>query len=129
MNRKAVVAIMVSIFGFASGPLSLQTAAASQPPIDQSALVIILIGTFLGTIFVLGIQSGRKNPKPFTFGWYLFAAGAIYFIATGLSAAITSAVVGSVGPHSFLFLVIGAGLLLGVLACRKLFSSKFAAST
>lgn len=129
MDKKAITAAITSILGFATGPISLQTAAMSRPPIDQSALVVILLGTALGLPFVLGIQAARKDSRPFAFFWYLFAVGAIYLLSTGLSAAITSMIAGAVSPHSFLFVVMGIGMSLGLLACRKLFASKFAAST
>lgn len=129
MNKKALVAIAMAVFGLATGPTSLQAAAASRPPIDQFALIFILFALVLGPIFTLGLQAARKDPKPLIYGWYFFAACAIYFLATGLSAAGVALLSGSASPHVFLFLVMGVGISLGLLACRKLFASKFAAGT
>jgi len=124
MNRK-IINISALILGLISGPFALISAKASQPPIDWTSIIFVLVGCFIGTIFVIGIQIFRREPKYGRWALAFFMPGSIFFFGTGFGALITAVIRGEVGPASFLFIVASIGFIAGVLLSRNIYYRKF----
>jgi len=124
MNR-IWINIAAFVVGVFMGPYALSSAKAAQPPIDWQAIQLAFVGCIIGSIFVLGIQVLRKDPKYGRFALGLFAPLSIFVLGSGFSAAVTDAISSEIGPSSFFFVVIGVGLLTGTLFSGVIFRAKF----
>ncbi|MGL6161263.1 hypothetical protein, partial [Microbulbifer sp.] len=83
--------IAVFLLGLVSGPSALESARASVPPIEWSAIPFVLVGSVVGILFVLGMQLARRNPKPAWFAIRAFEAISLAFLGAGLGALAVSA--------------------------------------
>ena len=123
-----VVLAIATLLGLASGWSALGVAAASQPPLIWRDLLVMLIGCAVALPVVLGLQAAIGNKKAVRIGWYFFLLASVNFFATGVSATVVALSQSALAPHSFLFLAIGAGSLLGVAGSRLLFGGSLAKS-
>ena len=114
-----------AILGALCGPSALDAGAAAQPPITWPDIPFVFFGSVLGILFVIGIQLFRRDPKPSLRPLYFFGVAGLWFVASGLSAVVLSIVRGSVAPFAFVIIAAGAGVLLGVWACRLIFRQRF----
>ena len=119
---RTVLIIAVIVGGLASGPSALRSAALSEPPLAWRDLAVAFAGSVLGIVLVLGFQGLRRNSKGLTLGFSLLGVAAISCLAAGVSALVVSAIRGPVVAHSFLFLVVGVGLVLGLVILKRLFA-------
>ena len=126
MNRTKLIGIGLAAIGLISGPYALRSAQMAQPPLGWSDLVFIFVGCIVGIFLVLGFQALARNSRAVRWGWLLFGANAVFFVGAGVSSLITGLVVGSEGPSSVMFLVIGVGISVGLALCRFCFRSAFA---
>jgi hypothetical protein len=123
MNRKWID-IAAFVIGVVLGPTALASAKAAQPPIDWQSIQTTFVGCVIGSIFVIGIQVLRKDPKYGRYALGLFKPLSILVLGAGVGAATTDAIGGVVSPASFFFAVIGVGLLIGVLLSWGAFRAK-----
>jgi hypothetical protein len=100
--------------GLIMGPYALSSANLAQPPIDWRAIVFVLLCTPLAILFVIGIQLIRKNPKYSKSMIMIFTPLAVLLLGTGIGALASGIYYDEVGPASFLYFVIGAGLVVGM---------------
>jgi hypothetical protein len=121
-----VALAIAALLGLASGWSALGVAAASQPPLMWRDLLLMLIGCAVALPVVLGLQAALGTKKAVCIGWYLFLLAGVNFFATGVSATLIAMSQSALAPHSFLFLVIGTGALLGVAGSRILFGGSLA---
>ena len=128
MKLKRKLNIVAAVAGVALGPFSLAAARASQPPITWNAIGIIILGSLLGGLFVLGIQILRKNPKYGKFALMFFEPISIFIIGSGIGGLVYSIYLVELGPPSALFLAIGFGLFLSVVVSTKFYRSRFESS-
>ncbi|RRR98824.1 hypothetical protein EIP75_23915 [Aquabacterium soli] len=126
MNTRVVLVSLALLVGLFSGPSSLESAGLSQPPVQWSDLAFIFFGSTIALPVVLGFQALVGNNKALRLGWSIFSLIAIFLVATGISAGATALLQGTLFPHSFLFLVLGLGTLLGAVLTRTIFSQRFA---
>lgn len=112
--------------GLASGPSSLESAAASEPPIGWGSLAFFFFGSLVALPLVLGFQVALGSSKALRWGWLLFLFGAVYCTASGAAALLVAASGPGLAPHSFLFLALGVAMLAGLGIVRVTFASKFA---
>lgn len=113
------------IAGVLSGPSALEVGAATQPQIEWPDIPFAFFGSAFGIVFVIGVQLFRRDSKPSLWGLYFFALVSLWFVTSGLSAAILAIVRGSVAPSSFIIFAVGAGALLGVWASWLMFRRRF----
>ncbi len=123
--KKGWINIGAVAVGLASGPSSLASAKAAQPPIDWLAIQFVLAGCIIGSIFVTGIQILRKDPKYGRLALGLFTPLSVFTLGLGLGALVTGIFKSEYGPASFLFLAIGAGLVTGTLLSGMVYRAKF----
>jgi len=114
------------VAGLASGPSSLESAAASEPPIGWGSLAFLFFGSLIALPLVLGFQVALGNTKALRWGWYFFLFGAVYCTASGVAALVVAATGPGLVPHSFLFLALGVAMLAGLGIVKTVFASKFA---
>jgi hypothetical protein len=126
MNWRHLLLVVAVLFGAASGSSSLESAAASQPPITWGSLAFAFGGSLVASPLVLGFQAALGNAKAFRWGWYFFLIGAVYFTVSGIAAIVVAARGPGLAPHSFLFFAVGVAMLVGLGATRVAFSNKFA---
>jgi hypothetical protein len=126
MNWRYLLLAIALLAGFASGPSSLESAAASRPPIDWGSLVFLFLGSLVALPVLLGFQALLGKAKALRWGWSLFLFCAVYFTASGFAALVVAFIGPGLVPHSFLFLVLGVAMLLGLGVIKALFASKFA---
>ena len=124
MNR-IWINIAAFVVGVFMGPSALSSAKAAQPPIDWQAIQLAFVGCIIGSIFVLGIQVLRKDPKYGRFALGLFTPLSIFVLGSGFAAVAADAISSEIGPVSFFFVVIGVGLLTGTLLSGVIFRAKF----
>ncbi len=86
----------------------------SQPSLSWEALPFVFVSTIFGTLFIIGMQTVRKEFKYDCFALNIFRIGASYFLGAGLGALIASMFLVSIEPSSTLFAILGAGLIIGV---------------
>jgi len=120
-----LVNIAALVLGLAIGPFALVSAKAAQPPIDWPSVIFALLGCFIGTIFVIGIQIFRKEPKYGRWVLCFFIPVSIFFFGSGVGALIVATIRDEFGPTSFLFITASIGLVAGVLLSRVIFNTKF----
>ena len=125
MNWRYVLLAVAILAGLASGPSSLESAAASEPPIGWGSLAFLSAGTLAAMPLLLGFQVAIGNKKALRWGWYFFLIGAIYFTAAGVAACVVSAIGPGLVPHTFLFLAIGLALLAGLGLVKLMFAGRF----
>ena len=125
MNTRNVLIAVALVLGFVSGPSSLESAALSEPPLQWSDLAFVFVGCAFALLLVLGFQGTVGNPKALRWGWSFFGLGSIYALGAGISALAVSLSRAESAPHSFLFLSIGAGMLVGTAVVRRLFARTF----
>ena len=111
--------------GSVSGSSSLEAAASSQPPISWGSLVFLFFGSLFGLALVLGLQAALINAKALRWGWPFFLYGAVFCAVSGLAALLVAFRGPGAAPYSFLFLVLGVGMLCGLGLVRLLFKGKF----
>ncbi|MFX0202825.1 MAG: hypothetical protein ACFFCW_42515 [Candidatus Hodarchaeota archaeon] len=116
---------MVLVIGGALGPSALASARAAQPPIDWHTVPFVLVGCFIGTVFVIGIQILRREPKYGRRALGFFMPVSMFALGSGLAALITGAIQNELGPASFLFVSVGIGLIMGVLLSGVAYRVKF----
>ena len=116
-----IAAFVVGVF---MGPYALSSAKAAEPPIDWQAIQMAFVGRIIGSIFVIGFQVLRKDPKYGRFALGLFTPISIFVLGSGFGAAATDAISSEITPASLLFVVIGVGLLAGVLLAGVIFRAK-----
>ena len=126
MNWRYLLLGAALVAGLASGPSSLESAAASEPPIGWGSLAFLFFGSLVALTLVLGFQAALGNGKALHWGWNFFLFGAVYFTASGLAALMVAAMGPGLAPHSFLFLALGLAMLAGLGMVKVLFASKFA---
>ena len=126
MNWRYVAFGVAVLAGLASGPSSLQSAAASEPPIGWASLAFLFFVSFVALLLVLGFQVALGNSKALRWGWYFFLFGAIYCTASGVAALVVAAAGPGFVPHSFLFIALGLAMLAGLGVVKVVFASKFA---
>lgn len=126
MNWHRLLLALAALAGAVSGNSSLQSAAASQPPITWGSLAFLFVGSLFGLAAVLGFQAGLGKTKVLRWGWLFFLYGAAYFAVSGLAALVIAFRGPGLAPHSFLFLVLGVGMLCGLGLVRLAFKGKFA---
>ena len=125
MIKRAWINIVALVIGAALGPSALASAGAAQPPIDWPAVPFVLVSCFIGTIFVIGIQILRREPKYGRWALGLFMPVSMFALGLGLGALIAGAIRGEFGPASFLFVSVGIGLIAGVLLSGVAYRTKF----
>jgi len=125
MNIRNLLIAVALVAGFVSGPSSLESAALSQPPLEWRDLAFVFIGCAVALFLVLGFQALLGNNKALRWGWSFFAFATIYLSATGASAAAFSIPNAGLGPHSFLFLVMGFGSAVGLAIIKLAFPRRF----
>lgn len=113
------------VIGGAIGPSALASTRAAQPPIDWHTVPFVLVGCFIGTVFVIGIQILRRDPKYGRWALGLFMPFSMFALGLGLAALIVGAIQGEFGPAIFLFMSVGIGLIVGVLLSRVAYRVKF----
>lgn len=126
MNWRYLLLALALLAGFASGPSSLESAAASEPPIGWGSLAFVFFGTLAALPLVLAFQVALGKAKALRWGWHFFLFGAIYCTASGLAALVVAATGPGLVPHSFLFLALGVAMLLGLGILKVVFATKFA---
>jgi hypothetical protein len=124
MNRRTVVVVIAVLLGLAMGPGALDSAAAAQPPLQWHDLLFIFVAGGVGLFAVLAFQVVVRQYKAFAWGWAAFALIAINVVATGVSAAVTSAITEGVQPHSLMFLVLGVAMAAAIIALSWVFPSR-----
>lgn len=117
-SKRSVISSILFIFGLICGPGTLEAANASKPPLDWTALVVIIFGTLSGVIVTLRVQMLLKSRTGVRMGWHLLAYANIHFIGTGISAAIFAIWSHMFGPPAFLFLAISAGCYIGLMLTK-----------
>lgn len=95
---------MVLVIGGALGPSTLASVRAAQPPIDWHTVPFVLVGCFIGTVFVIGIQILRREAKYGRWALGFFMPVSMFALGSGVGALITGAIRGEFGPASFLFM-------------------------
>ena len=100
-------------------------AQSATPPIDWSSIQFAFIGSVIGMLFVIGIQTLRKNPKYGSLAIIAMFMVSLYFASSGVSALIIG---GTISPVSLFILVIGLGALLGVGLSSLLFKFRHAST-
>jgi len=123
--KPILVNIAALVLGLVFGPFALVSAKAAQPPIDWPSLIFALLGCFIGTIFVIGIQIFRKEPKYGRWALGFFIPVSIFLFGSGVGTLIAAAIRGELYPASFLFITASIGLVAGVLLSRVIFNTKF----
>ena len=118
--------MLAVLAGLASGPSSLESAAASEPPIGWGSLAFVFFGSLVALPLVLGFQVALGKSKALRWGWYFFLFGAVYCTASGVAALVVAAIGPGLVPHSFLFLTLGLAMLAGLGVVKVAFASKFA---
>lgn len=126
MNLRYFLLGAAVLAGLASGPASLESAAASEPPIGWGSLAFLFFGSLVALPLVLGFQVALGNSKALRWGWYFFLFGAVYCTASGLAALVVAATGPGLVPHSFLFFALGLAMLAGLGIVKVIFASKFA---
>jgi hypothetical protein len=124
MSRERVFIALAIAAGLASGSWALENAAASGPLLDWGTLAFLSIGTALAAPIVLGFQVAAGNNNGLRTGWRYFALAFTYILASGVSALIFSVAKSSVGPHSFLIVVLGIAGLLGLAITKTLYAKR-----
>jgi hypothetical protein len=114
-----------TVAGALCGPSALEAVAASQPPIGWPDIPFVFFGSVFAILFVIGIQLFRPDSKPSLWALYFFGVVGLWFVASGLSAAVLSIVRGSVTPSAFVIFAVGVGVLLSVWACSLFFRRRF----
>ena len=128
VNWPRLLLALAAIAGAASGPSSLESAAASQPSIAWGDLAFMAVGSIFALPVVLGFQALIGNFRALRWGWQGFLYVAIYLTVSGVSALVVSVRGPGLLPHSFLFLVLGVAVLLGLGIVRAIFGRKFVPS-
>ena len=118
MKAKAWINIAAAVVGLASGPSALAAAKASVPPIEWDQNLVSFLGSAVGTVFVIGIQVLRSDPKHGRWAILFFTPISISVLAGGIGALTTSVLKGEFGPASLFILDIRIGLVLGVFLSR-----------
>jgi hypothetical protein len=128
MNWRYFLLGAAVVAGLASGPSSLESAAASQPAITWGALAFAFVGSLLAIPLVLGFQVAMGKGKALRIGWCFFLVGAAYCTAAGLAALVVAATGPGFAPHTFLFFVLGLAMLAGLGIVKVVFARKFPSS-
>jgi hypothetical protein len=111
MKIKITLYVVAIIIGLVSGKGALVAAQSTVPPIDWGSIQFAFVGSVIGMVFVIGIQTLRKNPKYGSLAIIVMFIVSLFFVSSGVSAFIIS---GTISPVSLFILVIGLGALLGV---------------
>ncbi|HYC45176.1 MAG TPA: hypothetical protein VED01_06780 [Burkholderiales bacterium] len=106
--------------------MALDAALAAQPPLTWDDIPFVFFGMFLGSIFVVGIQLARAEPKHSRWALRFFIPGAAWWTTSGIGALVLTLRDAGVTPVSLLFISAGSGMLLGLWVCWQLFRRKFA---
>jgi uncharacterized membrane protein YeaQ/YmgE (transglycosylase-associated protein family) len=112
------VAVAAVVAGLASGPASLDSAAAAEPPLDWNAVLFAFVGSTIGMIFVVGIQVMRREDKYARWAFRFMGLVAAYIAASGMSALAFALYASRHSPAAWLFLACGVGAMLGLWICR-----------
>jgi hypothetical protein len=122
--KKKLINISALILGLILGPFSLASANASKPPIDWTSILFLFLGSFVGVLFVIGIQIFRRKEKYGRWALSFFMPASLFFFGSGISALITAVIRSELGPASCLFLIIGIGLIAGVVLSKNIYQRK-----
>lgn len=125
MNTWRLVFIAAAVVGLASGPSMLDAAGEARPPIRWEDIPFAFAGSLIGGLFVVGMQLLRRDARPSWWAIRLFGPASVWFLASGVSAALYALATTGVVPHSLFFAAVGLGLLLGVLVCHSIHIRKF----
>ena len=123
---KITLYVVAVIPGLASGKSALVAAQSAAPPIDWGSIQFAFIGSVIGMLFVIGIQTLRKNPKYGRLAIIAMFMISLFFASSGVSAFIIS---GTFSPVSLFIFSIGLGALLGVGLSSLLFKFRHASTT
>ena len=125
MKVRTWIKLIALIIGILLGPYALSSAKASQPPLQWDFMPFMFIGSVVSFLFVIGIQLVRKDPKYSRSMLRIFLPLSVFIVGSGIGALATDLFSGVFGPASIFFLIIGAGLSIGVLLARLVFNAKF----
>jgi hypothetical protein len=125
MNTWRWIFAVVALVGLACGPVALETAAQSQPPLRWSDVPLAFLGSAFGGLVVIGFQILRTDPSPSRWALRFFGPMSVWITASGLSAALFALGTAGMAPYSVFMLAVGSGLLFGVLVAYALFRRKF----
>ena len=126
MNRDRAIAAVAFLAGVVSGPWALESARAAQPPIQWSDVPFVAIMSFVGILFVIGMQVAMRQAKGAKLAWGFMAACGMYCLASGVSAAATALIGESFDAASLLFLAIGLGVTAGAVLSKVVFGASIA---
>src|SRR5258708_5720290 len=109
MDIRRGIAVAAAVVGLASGQRSLQSAAASQPPLAWNDLAFVFIGSTISMTFVVGFQLLRKDPKYGLWALRFITPITIFIAASGVGALAVGLHSGQRGPAAWFFLACGIG--------------------
>src|ERR1700761_8361257 len=87
---KWALVALVLLGGLVSGQSALESVESSEPQLQCSDLYVFVFGPIVGLTMGLGLQGWLGKPKSLRFNWSFFMLSAIYFFASGFSAALIS---------------------------------------
>ena len=125
MTKKIFINLLTFIIGGVLGPSALVSVKSAQPPIDWSSILFAFFGCVIGTIFIIGIQIFRKDPKYAYWSLYILIPISMFVVGSGIGAIITGAIHADFNPATFFFIATGVGLLIGVLFSGVFYRVKF----
>ncbi|MDM0072718.1 hypothetical protein [Variovorax sp. J31P207] len=99
----------------ASGASALEALVSGDVALRWQDLPLIVLGLAVALLQVLALQAGAGRARWVLRGWQACVSAGSVFIAAGISALAVALAASDVAPRSFLFLAIGAGLLVAAL--------------
>ncbi len=129
-----IILLGVSFLAVLFGPATLD----DVPPVDWYGLVAILVLTTLGLLFVIGLQnfnprsapvwnipSWQTNPFQLSQPLQFFHLGGYFALSVGVGIILKTLIRGwTLQPGTFMWVVFGIGLLVGVQLCVMVFRRK-----
>ena len=121
MSRQYFLWVAAAVAGLASGPVTVASATASQPPVSATDLPWVAVAVAVGMFALFGLQAALGRTRALRWGWVSFRAVALYFVFTGLSGWAIAAWEARPASEGLLYCAVGAGLVLGLGAVKIVF--------
>ena len=124
MNQRWMVMASALVAGALSGPAMLHSAGLANPPLDCSDLGFIFAGSTVCLPLMLGFQAVTGKHRTLHSASSFFAVVAVFLLAGGVSAAASALSMRQLSPSTFMFLLVGLGLSLGVVAVKAILRAR-----
>lgn len=122
MSMRNILMIISFVAGMVTEPFMMFSIMRSRPPIGWTSLALISVGSAIAVFIVLGFQGLIGNQQKLHLWLNYFALIVIYFFGVGLVAFILELIKLRIQPYSVFFLVMAAGLGLGLYAIKLVYA-------